>query len=130
MPSLRGHEPAIWAAAVMEMMERGFDAYTAAERATEQVLALRAVDCDRLEPEAAAMLREMLGEGEEVPSEEATCSNCAGGGEVYEKERDPYKRWVTCPTCHGTGQPGEKKSQTDGYFDLIRGTVQPDESEE
>jgi hypothetical protein len=51
--------------------------------------------------ESVAMLREMLGEGEEV------CPGCDGQGVT---PGPPDGNWYDCPTCHGTGQPGEKRT--------------------
>jgi hypothetical protein len=144
MPSLRGHEPAIWAAAFVKRLAEYQDAFDAAEFAYKAVIAARgaATECgfapDNIRhPEALAMLREMLGEGER-------CEDCDGSGKTGHRAYPdcptcdgqgvapgpPDGNWYDCPTCHGTGQPGEKKSQTDGYFDLIRGTGQPGEGDD
>jgi hypothetical protein len=142
MPNLRGHEPAIWAAAFVEMMTKTVNddgpeemksarsASYAAAWANEMVECARLAIPDALPLKGQAMLREMLGEGEVELADGRGCivSSCQGpgdytsaGGQCCEGHVKTVNRWVamdlcpscggskavTCPTCHGTGQPGE-----------------------
>lgn len=94
--NLRGHEPTIWAIGFGVGMMKAFGpAGCAAFGAVAVRHAREALAGDNIATEDLAMLREMLGEGEEV------CPGC--GGNPGECCPTCHKAGVV-PTCHGTGQ--------------------------